>query len=163
MALLATVLGSACGSALPTSPASATVSRPQEDQMKLAPVVLAGALVASGAAKGQPAEPTCVVRVDFDQKSQLLHAVYETPEDCGSDRPRWVPVGFEVESFPMELRNEEHGRRFGCAPEGCLGNYMRPTGPAGGPFELQARSSEGGGRATFSLSIGRDGSFTVQQ
>jgi len=154
--------GTACGSSLSASGPSDTVSRLQEEQMKLSTVAMAGALALPAVAGGQPAEPTCVVRVDFDAKAQLFHAVYETPDTCGAERPRWVPIDVDVVDLAMELRNEEHGRRFGCAPEGCLGSYMRPLGPTGGPYAIQARSSEGGGRATIHVSIGRDGSLSVE-
>lgn len=123
--------------------------------------------VPAEAARGKAARAAgageCLVRVAYDPAAGLLHAVYETPETCGAERPRWVPTDFNVDHVEMELRDLPHGRRFGCAPEGCLGWYMRPLGPVGGPYTMQARASEGGGHASFTVSIARDGALTVQQ
>lgn len=110
-------------------------------------------------------EGQCEMSLSVDPVSSLLHATYDTPELCfpqdepkSAWRPRWVLVDMGPE-LTMEVMNYPHGRR----QEGNQGWYMRPLGPVGGPYLMQARSGYNGGRAGFLLTINPDGSLIVVQ
>lgn len=91
-------------------------------------------------------------------------AHYDTPElgrpegeDLAVWKPYWVPIDFHVEYIELEVWD-----RPGAQPHpGNAGWYMRPLGPAGGPYAIQARSGYNNGRATVSVSIAGDGAITV--
>jgi hypothetical protein len=104
------------------------------------------------------------MHVDWDADARLLRATYDTPELCWPQdeplsawRPRWVLTDFEPDHVDM-LVTDEPGRKL---EPGTQGWYMRPVGPTGGPYTIQARSGHNNGRANVSVTIGRDGTVTV--
>jgi hypothetical protein len=161
------VLGSACGRS-PFTPAEDVVASASEESMKLTALALPLALVSGPARAGQPGVEQCQMHIE--QEGDLFHAVYDTPELCGSDRPRWVAIDLWVEYVQMETMDYPHGRRVDCDdPSICnAGWYMRPVNfeawqpsVAGAAYAIQARSVEGGGRATVYITWNRKGALAV--
>ncbi len=137
--------------------------------MKLTALALPLALAAGPIAAQPPGLETCSMHIE--QKGDLMRAVYDTPELCGSLPPRWVAIDFWVEYVQLETMNYPGGRRADCSdPTACnVGFYMRPVNfgawvpsKPGQPYAIQARSDEGGGRATIYLTWTRGGVKVTQ-
>ncbi len=137
--------------------------------MKLTALALPLALAAGPIAAQTPGLETCSMHIE--QKGDLMRAVYDTPELCGALPPRWVAIDFWVEHVQMETMNYPSGRRADCSDPaaGNVGFYIRPVNfPAwvpsmpGQPYAIQARSDEGGGRATIYLTWTRSGVKVTQ-
>jgi hypothetical protein len=162
------VLGSACARS-PLTPAGDVVASATEESMRLTALALPLALVSGPAraveAKAGPGgSPECQVLLDYDAGERLLHASYVEPALCVPDgepeeawRPVWVLTDMVPDHVDMLVTDDP-----GLKPTaGHKGWYMRPTGPSGGPYMLQARSGHNNGRASALVTIARDGSLTV--
>jgi hypothetical protein len=107
--------------------------------------------------------PQCEMHVDFDESSQLFHAVYDTLELCGEDGspapPTWVLIDYEPDHLDMAVTDDPATK----PANGWQGYYMRPLGPAGGPYAIQARSGYNNGRATIYVTIQPSGAVTLAQ
>lgn len=135
-------------------------------------LLLALSFLAAIASQALPGElQQCEMHVEFEQRSGLLRAFYDTsePGECYPEdeplalwHPLWVQADFQTAQMGMAVMDYPVGRRN----DQNRGWYMMPLAPPYGPagtFEIQARSGWNNGRANVTVTVTKGGRISVQQ